>query len=157
HPEIFAWCSYHTFGGVLIRPLGHLPDAKMDPEDLAIFRQLEAWMTEFTGYPTVSGYEEFLYEPEKPIHGDLSDFAYNQRGALAYVMELWDLSRRLGMARPAKFYDYYNRVSREDLVKLACWDRDENGGRCFPPWRPFTHPQLGAVEIGGIDPRVGIW
>src|SRR5215510_995046 len=32
HPEIFAWCDYHTFGGVLIRPLGHAADSKMDPE-----------------------------------------------------------------------------------------------------------------------------
>ncbi|HEX5057810.1 MAG TPA: M14 family metallopeptidase [Kofleriaceae bacterium] len=157
HPEIFAWCNYHTFGGVLIRPLGHAPDSKMEPEDLAIFRQLEAWMTEFTGYPTVSGFEEFLYEPDKPIHGDLSDYAYNQRGALAYVIELWDLFKRLGMEKPPKFVQYYERVSRADVIKLAWWDRDENEGRCFPAWRAFEHPQLGPVEIGGIDPRVGMW
>jgi len=157
HPEIFAWLDLHTFGGVVIRPLGHAPDAKLDMEDLAVFRQLEAWMTEHTGYPTVSGYEEFLYEPDKPLRGDLSDYAYNQRGALAYVIELWDLFKRLGMPRPPKFVQYYERVSRADLIKLAWWDRDENDGRSFPPWRPFDHPQLGPVEIGGIDPRVGIW
>ena len=157
HPEIFAWLSLHTFGGVLIRPLGHGPDSKMNPEDLAIFRQIEAWMLEHTGYPTVSGHEEFLYEPDKPLRGDLTDYAYNQRGAIAYVIELWDLFKRLGMERPPKFVQYYERVSRKDLVKLAWWDRDENNGRSFPPWRPFDHPQLGRVEIGGIDPRVGIW
>jgi hypothetical protein len=157
HPEIFAWCDYHTFGGVLIRPLGHAPDSKMNQEDLAIFRQLEQWMTEHTGYPTVSGHDEFLYEPDKPIHGDLSDYGYNQRGALAYVVELWDLFHRLGMERPKKFVEYYERVSRADIEKLAWWDRDENEGRSFPPWRPFVHPQLGPVEIGGIDPRIGIW
>jgi hypothetical protein len=157
HPEIFAWLDLHTFGGVLIRPLGHGPDSKMDPEDLAVFRQLESWMTEHTGYPTVSGYDEFLYEPDKPLRGDLTDYAYNQRGALAYVIELWDLFRRLGMERPPKFVQYYERVSRHDLVKLAWWDRDENAGRSFPAWKPFEHPQLGRVEIGGFDPRVGIW
>jgi len=157
HPEIFAWVDLHTFGGVLIRPLGHGPDTKMDAEDLAIFRQLESWMTEHTGYPTVSGYDEFLYEPDKPLRGDLSDYAYNQRGALAYVIELWDLFKRLGMERPAKFVQYYDRVARADLVKLAWWDRDENASRSFPPWRRFEHPQLGPIEIGGIDPRVGIW
>jgi hypothetical protein len=157
HPEIFAWLDLHTFGGVLIRPLGHGPDSKMDPEDLAVFRQLEAWMTEHTSYPTVSGYEEFLYEPDRPLRGDLTDYAYNQRGAIGYVIELWDLFRRLGMARPPKFVQYYERVSRKDLVKLAWWDRDENNGRSFPPWREFHHPQLGRVEIGGVDPRVGIW
>ncbi len=157
HPEIFAWLNIHTFGGVLIRPLGHAPDAKMDQEDLAIFRQVEAWMTEHTGYPTVSGHEEFLYEPDKPLRGDMTDYAYNQRGALAYVIELWDLFKRLGMERPPKFAQYYERVSRADILKLARWDQEENAGRTFPPWRPFEHPQLGEVEIGGIDPRVGIW
>jgi hypothetical protein len=157
HPEIFAWLDLHTFGGVLIRPLGHAPDSKMDPEDLAIFRQLETWMLEHTGYPTVSGHDEFLYEPDKPLRGDLSDYAYNQRGALGYVIELWDLFKRLGMERPPKFVQYYERVSRADLVKLAWWDRDENDGRSFPAWRQFEHPQLGRVEIGGVDPRVGIW
>jgi hypothetical protein len=157
HPEIFAWCDFHTFGGVLIRPLGHAPDAKMNQEDLAIFRQIEQWMTDYTGYPTVCGHDEFLYEPDKPIRGDLSDYGYNQRGALAYVVELWDLFKRLGMERPAKFVQYYERVSRGDVIKFAWWDRDENEGRCFPGWKPFDHPQLGPVEIGGIDPRVGMW
>jgi hypothetical protein len=157
HPEIYAWCAYHTFGGVLIRPPGHQPDSKMDQEDLALFRQVEAWMTEHTGYPTVSGYEEFLYEPDKPLKGDVSEFAYNQRGALSYVIELWDLFKRVGMTRPPKFVQYYERFSREDLVKLAWWDKDENEGRCFPPWKTFVHPQLGPVEIGGLDPRFGIW
>ncbi|MEO8700450.1 MAG: M14 family metallopeptidase [Kofleriaceae bacterium] len=157
HPEIFAWLDLHTFGGVLIRPPGHTPDSKMDQEDLAIFRQLEAWMLHHTGYPTVSGYDEFLYEPDKPLRGDLTEFAYNQRGAIGYVIELWDLFKRIGMERPAKFVDYYQNVSRADLVKLARWDREENAGRSFPPWRSFEHPQLGTVEVGGIDPRVGIW
>jgi hypothetical protein len=157
HPEIVAWVNYHTFGGVCIRPLGHAPDTKMDQEDLAIFRQLEAWMTEHCGYPTVSGHDEFLYEPDKPIHGDLTDYAYNQRGALAYVVELWDLFHQLGMPRPPKFVQYYERMTRADAVKLAWWDKHENAGRVYGTWKPFQHPQLGAVEIGGIDPRVGVW
>ncbi len=157
HPEIFAWLDLHTFGGVVIRPLGNGPDSKMDQEDLAVFRQLEAWMTELTGYPTVCGFDEFLYEPDKPLRGDLSDFAYHQRGAFAYCIELWDLFARMGMPRPPKFAQYYERVTRADLVKLARWDREHNGGRAFPGWRSFDHPQLGPVEIGGIDPRVGIW
>jgi len=157
HPEIFTWLNLHTFGGVVIRPLGHAPDSKMSPEDLALFRQIEEWMTEHTGYPTVSGYEEFLYEPDKPLHGDLSDYAFNQRGAVSYVIELWDLFARLGLPRPKKFVEYYERMSRADLVKLAWWDREENDGRVFRPWRPFRHPQLGDVEIGGVDPRIGVW
>jgi len=157
HPEVFAWANLHTFGGVLIRPPGDRPDSKMNQEDLAIYRQLESWMLEYTGYPTVNGFDEFLYEPDKPLKGDMVDFGYFQRGAFAFTIELWDLFKRLGMERPPKFVQYYERVTRADVVRLAWWDKDENEGRAFPPWRPFDHPQLGKVEIGGIDPRIGIW
>jgi hypothetical protein len=157
HPEIFAWLNLHTFGGVFIRPLGHGPDPKMDQEDLEIFKQVGAWAESITGYPMVSGYEEFLYEPDKPLHGDLTDYAYNQRGCLSYVVELWDLFHRLGLPRPKKFVEYYQKLGRADLTKLAWWDRDENDGRVLVPWRRFRHPQLGEVEIGGCDPRFGLW
>ena len=157
HPEIFFWLNLHTFGGVAIRPLGHAPDNKLHPSDLALFRQIEAWLQELTGYPTVSGFEEFLYEPEKPLHGDLSDYAYHQRGAISYVIELWDLFARLGLPRARRFVDHYQQLGRTELLRLARWDREENEGRIFRPWRRFTHPQLGEVEAGGLDPRVGVW
>ena len=64
HPEIFAWLNLHTFGGVFIRPLGDKPDSKMHPGDLALYRQIGAWAEELTGYPMVSGFEEFTYEPD---------------------------------------------------------------------------------------------
>jgi hypothetical protein len=157
HPNIMVWLNLHTFGGVLIRPLGDKPDAKMDAGDLAIFEQVEAWMTEHTGYPTVSGFHEFLYEPDKPLHGDMSDYAYHQRGALAYVVELWDLFRQLGIERKKPFVDHYAKFTRKDMRALAAFDRQHNGGRIFGRWRRFDHPQLGEVEIGGFDPCVGIW
>ncbi|MCA9673748.1 MAG: peptidase M14 [Kofleriaceae bacterium] len=156
HPEIFAWLNLHTFGGVFIRPLGHGPDSKMNQEDLEIFKQVGAWAEALTGYPMVSGHDEFLYEPDKPLHGDLTDYAYHQRGALAYVVELWDLFHKLGLPRPKKFVEYYQRLRRGDLVRLAWWDREDNEGRIMRPWTRFEHPQLGEVEIGGIDPRIGL-
>ena len=157
HPEIFAWLNLHCFGGVFIRPLGHGPDGKLDQTDLGHFRLLEQWAKETTSYPTVSGYDEFLYAPDKPLHGDLTDYAYHQRGAFAYVVELWDLFARLGLPRPKKFVDYYGHLSRADLIKFAAWDREHNAGRTIQPWRAFEHPQLGKVEVGGIDSRVGYW
>ncbi|MCS6799424.1 MAG: M14 family metallopeptidase [Myxococcota bacterium] len=157
HPNVFLWLNLHTFGGVLIRPLGDAPDTKMDPADLALFRQIERWATETLGYPTVSGYEEFLYEPEKPLRGDLSEWAYHHRGAISWVTELWDLFERVGLERKKRFVDRYTHLSREDLERIARWDAAENAGRVFRPWKPFEHPQIGPVEIGGLDPRVGIW
>lgn len=156
-PEIFAWLNLHTFGGVFIRPLGHAPDHKLDAGDRELWRMIGRWSEELTGYPMVSGFEEFLYEPEKPLRGDLTDFGYHQRGAIAYVCELWDLFQQLGIPRKKPFVDHYTTLTRDDLLRLARWDEAQNASRIVRPWRPVDHPQLGRVEVGGIDPRVGIW
>ena len=157
HPNIMVWLNLHTFGGVLIRPLGDKPDSKMHPVDLSIFDQVEEWMTEHTGYATVSGFHEFLYEPEKPLHGDLTDYAYHQRGALAYVVELWDLFHQLGIERKKPFVQHYFKFGRKEIIALAKFDREHNKGRVFKRWTKIAHPQLGEVEVNGFDPLVGIW
>ena len=156
HPNIFSWLNLHTFGGCYIRPLGNAPDNKMNQEDLAIYRQIGEWGEKIGGYPMVSGFEEFIYEPEKPIYGDITDFIYHTRGAIAYACELWDLFARLGIERKKKFVDYYSHLTREDLLKLAKLDRESNKSRMFRPWKRFKHPQLGEIEIGGIAQVVGL-
>ena len=114
-------------------------------------------MTEHTGYATVSSFHEFLYEPDKPLHGDLRDYAYHQRGALAYVVELWDLFRQLGIERRKPFVDHYTKFARKDMRALAEFDRQHNAGRIFRAWKKVRHPQPGEVEVNGFDLRVGIW
>ena len=158
HPEIFAWCNFHTFGGVLIRPPGHAPDAKMDQEDLAMFRQLEAWMTEHTGYPTVAGYDEFLYEPDKPLQGR----PHRVRVQPARRARVRD--RAVGPVQAARHAAAAEVRRSTTSGSRATTSSSSRGGiatrtraAAFPPWRAFDHPQLGEVEIGGIDPRVGIW
>lgn len=155
-PNVFVWLNLHTFGGCFIRPPGDTPDEKMSPFDLAVYKQVGAWAESLTGYPMVSGYDEFLYEPGKPLYGALSEWAYEHRGALSYVCELWDLFPRLGMKTPKKFVERYTSMSRGDLVTLGRWDAEHNQSRLFRPWVRVTHPQLGDVEVGGLDRRVGI-
>ena len=158
HPNIFLWLCMHTYGGVYIRPLADKPDSKMDPFDLAIFRQIERWGEDIAGYPTVSNFTEFTYEPEKPLFGDLANFAYQERGAIGFVCEIWDFFRQVGfeVLRPfIKNYETY--TAREHILQVAKWDRDHNQGRIVGTWRPFSHPQIGEVEIGGYDPLIGVW
>ncbi|NCG18969.1 MAG: peptidase M14 [Rhodobacterales bacterium] len=157
HPEIYAWLNLHCFGGVHIRPCGDKPDTKMNPSDLALYRYLGDRAKELTDYPMVSGFEEFTYEPDTPIRGDLSDWAYNQRGCVAWVTEIWDLFAQLKLDRPKRFVDWYTQLTREDMLALANWDKAHNKGRIVRPWKVVHHPQLGDVEVGGLDPRFGCW
>ena len=156
-PNIFAWLNLHTFGGCYIRPSGHLLDRKMDASDLWVFQQIERFVAPLTGYPVVSGFEEFTYEPDTPLCGDLATFAYEQRGAVAMVCELWDFWKQVGLEIHRPFVRNYSKRTRAELLKLLEWDRTQNGGRLARPWKPFDHPQLGRVEIGGYDPIVGVW
>ncbi|MFO0549504.1 MAG: M14 family metallopeptidase [Polyangiaceae bacterium] len=157
-PNIFLWECMHTFGGVYIRPLNDKPDTKMDALDAAVFRQLEAWADELVGYPTVSGFQEFTYEPEKPLHGELANYAYVERGAIGFVCEIWDFFKQVGFEVKRPFIkNYEERTGRADILKIAAWDRDHNRGRIVGAWRHFHHPQLGDVEVGGYDPLIGIW
>lgn len=156
-PNIYLWLNLHTFGGVHIRPLGDAPDSEMNPGDRALYRQLEAWADDHLGYPVVSGFKQFCYQPSKPIRGDLSDFAYYQRGCFAWVCELWDLFEQVGLPKQKRFVDRYSFLDREDLVKLGRWDADVNKGRAVRPWIEVEHGQLGKVEVGGLDPRHGLW
>src|SRR5262249_11732693 len=90
HPNVFTWLNLHCFGGCYIRPAGDRTDKQMDQKDLALYLQIGEWTEQITGYPMVSGYEEFTYEPDKPLRGEISAFAYAQRGAVSMVCELWD-------------------------------------------------------------------
>ncbi len=158
HPNIFVWLSMHTFGGVYIRPLADKPDAKMDPFDQAVFRQIERWGDAITGYPTVSNFVEFTYEPDKPLYGDLANFAYAERGAIGFVCEIWDFFKQVGFEVVRPFIKNYEiRTTRADIIKIAAWDREHNAGRIVGQWKKFDHPQLGEVEIGGYDPLIGVW
>ena len=157
NPNLFAWVDLHSFGGVGIRPLGDEADNKMNPSDLAMYRQIGSWLDEHTGYPLVSGFEEFTYSPETPLRGDLSEWAYRERGCVSLVVELWDLFKRAGLKRPKRFVDHYTHMTRDDQLAVAKWDAEHNEGRVFRGWERMTHPQLGEVEVGGIDPVVGLW
>lgn len=156
HPELYLWVNLHTFGGVWIRPLGDKPDHKLPGDDRALLRLVEEWVSEHIGVPTVSGYTEFTYEPEKPLCGDIIDFALYQRGAYGWAIELWDLFARAGLPRKTPFVDVYSQQGRKEMELLAraaaSW-----GGSPLRPWKAVKHPQLGDVDVGGLDPRTSIW
>lgn len=160
-PNIFFWLNLHTYGGCWIRPLGDAPDHKLAGDDRAVFRLVQEWTTAHAGVPTVCSFEEFCYQPEQPLAGDLCDYAFLQRGAFAWSVELWDLYQRAGLPRTRPFVDVYGHQSRAQMELLARWltalSLEHNSAPPLQPWTKATHPQLGDVEVGGLDPRFSIW
>src|SRR6185436_8366758 len=76
---------------------------------------------------------------------------------IGFVCELWDFWKQAGLEIVRPFVWNYQRRTREDALRIARWDKEHNKGRVVGRWRPFDHPQLGRVDVGGYDPRFGIW
>ena len=154
HRNIGAAVSYHTHSGVILRPMGTSSDDDMTPEDLWSFKRFSALGTELTGYPAVSIWHEFKYHPKETI-GGTQDWLYEHLGALFWVVELWSPNQEAGIA-DYKWIDWYREHPASDDVKLLKWSDDHCGGMAHVDWKPFHHPQLGAVEIGGWD-KLNYW
>ncbi|MFO1339636.1 MAG: M14 family metallopeptidase [Burkholderiaceae bacterium] len=154
HPNIGAAVSFHTHSGVILRPMGTQSDDDMTPEDLWIYKRLSDIGAKLTGYPAISIWHDFKYHPKEIITGT-QDWVYEHLGALFWTVEIWAPNKEAGITE----YDWihwYRDHPPEDDLKLLKWSDEHCDGLAHNDWRPFTHPQLGEVEIGGWD-RMNHW
>jgi murein tripeptide amidase MpaA len=139
--------TFHTWSGVLLRPFEHLPDEEMHAEDLWVYQKVGAKGTDLTGYPNISVYHEFRYHP-KDVIGGTFDWIYEHLGLFSWVVEIWSPMREAGIA-DYKYIDWFREHTPDDDLKLIRWSDQKLGGLAHAGWKPFDHPQLGAIEIGG--------
>lgn len=153
HTNISGFVTYHTTSGVLLRPYSTQPDENMPTDDLNVFKVIGERGTEITGYPCVSTYHGFRYHPKEVIHGAMDDFVYDHHGWFGFTTELWDMPTTAGIA-PRDFIAWIRWHPEEDDLKLMRWNDEEMEGAAFQDWKPFEHPQLGPVEIGGWNSKL---
>jgi hypothetical protein len=134
--------------------MGTMSDDDMIPEDLWAIKRFSALGTEHTGYPAVSIWHDFKYHPKEMI-GGTQDWLYEHLGALFWVVELWAPNKAAGI-KDYKWIDWYREHPPEDDLKLLKWSDEHCSGLAHVDWKPFMHPQLGAVEIGGWD-KLNFW
>lgn len=154
HPNIGAAVSFHTHSGVILRPMGTQSDDDMTPEDLWIYKRLSDIGAKLTGYPAISIWHDFKYHPKEIITGT-QDWVYEHLGALFWTVEIWAPNKEAGIT-DYDWIHWYRDHPPEDDLKLLKWSDEHCEGKAHNDWRPFNHPQLGAVEIGGWD-RMNYW
>ena len=154
HPNIGAAVSFHTHSGVILRPMGTQSDDDMTPEDLWIYQRLSDLGARLTGYPAISIWHDFKYHPKEVITGT-QDWVYEHLGALFWTVEIWAPNKEAGIT-DYKWIDWYRDHPVEDDLKLLKWSDEQCGGQAHVDWKPFRHPQLGMVEIGGWD-KMNYW
>jgi len=147
HTNITGGTTFHTWSGVLLRPFEHQSDEEMHAEDLWHYRKMGETGSALTGYPAISVYHEFRYHPKSVIGGTF-DWLYEHLGMYTWVVEIWSPMREAGIDKYL-YVDWFRDHPPEDDLKLYRWSREKLGGIAHVAWRPFRHPQLGDVEIGG--------
>lgn len=154
HKNICSVINLHTMTGVYLYPPGskHVKDAPA--EDIRRYKEIGKMATEETTYPAISIIEDYMPRGSKPLTGSFDDFEYSLLGLHSYAIECWDLNPRAGipLVFPQKSdSEMTDEEKEEQHYKYIKWIDEHNDGEGFKPWTKFQHPQLGEVEIGGID------
>ena len=156
HPNVGVANSMDTAVPMMLRAPSTCEEKEcMYPTDLKFYQHFDSVGKAKTGYPwagdvfrvynTRGGVNPITGDSARPapLFGHGPDFGYFQYGAIWYGDEIWNGGREK---------DYNNDGKIDDYEVLRFCD-EEYGGKCFKPWTKFNHPQLGEVEIGGMNPK----
>jgi hypothetical protein len=141
-PNIGAYISYHTHGGVHLIPFGD--QGELAAADRERYGHLAGIARTLTGYPTKS---TLAYWGGGSVYGTSDDWFYDHLGVLAWTTEFWNPLAAAGVSRSVP--EYWEEWREADELALLSWSDRHGAGLCFVDWYPFDHPQLGPVELGG--------
>jgi murein tripeptide amidase MpaA len=150
-PNIVAHVTCHTFGGLVLTPPVNRSERLPSPDRRA-YAALAAKAAELTGYTAMSYFDLRAEDQDSHIPSAFG-WLYDRKGVFSFITELWNPLTAAGISlegttASAWLWGYH---PGEDELKLLRWSDEELGGDGFVAWRPFDHPQLGRVEIGGFD------
>jgi len=148
-PNICGFNAYHTYGGVLLRPSSTKADSALPPVDVWVWKQLAERGTSLTGYRAHSVFDDFTWDKSVTMSGASDDWAYEHLGVFGWTTEFWDVIAAATGERASTDVWYVGPTDEQQLAVIR-W-ADEHAPGSYVPWRPFDHPQLGPVEIGGVD------
>jgi len=138
HRNVTGIFHGHTSGGFLYRLPSTGPWDAFNTFDQSLILEVAEQYRVTTGQRVIPSYDD----PRAHRHGTLISWAYWDYGVIGWVPEFWG-----GFG---KDYDGNGSVSEPERLR---WNDEELQGKGFVDWKPFTHPQLGEVEIGGWKRR----
>lgn len=150
-PNIVAHVTCHTFGGLVLTPPVNRGE-RLSSADAKAYAALAGRAAELTGYDAMS-YLALRGDAADDVIPSAFGWLWDQKGIYSFITEFWNPLRDAGISlegttASAWLWGFH---TVEDERKLLRWSDGTLGGSAFVPWRPFEHPQLGKVEIGGWD------
>ncbi len=139
HLNVNVVMSYHNFGKLILRMPGTRVQAPMPPGDLRVHDFLGK-----EGEKLLPGYRYVWVAPTLgDSYASSADHSYGRVGAFSVGIEL---------NAPQQDFNNDKQVSPDEVMKF----NDElTQGRMFVDWKPYQHPQYGAIEIGGYKHDTG--
>jgi len=155
HRNIHGAQLHHTAAGLILRSSARYADEHIPPLDLRAFKAIGAMGEASTGFRCESPFHTNPYQPGIPSYGVESDWLYDHLGIMSFMTELWGLAHRAGIPSTNYLQLEEGRTEEDDLKILQLLDERADGRR-FAHWHPFEHPQLGPVELGGMEVKFGL-
>ena len=123
------------------------PAMSMDNQDQALYESVQRDYKKGLKEAGIEGLEK---NPLGVGKGSFAAYAYFQYGVPVFSANLWTVPESLdpGTKIPA---ETSGSVPHPDAGVLK-WSDTALGGRGFVNWKPYKHPTLGDVEIGGLVP-----
>lgn len=149
--NICAFVVLHTATGCTFYPPAAFSPDKAPAEDMQRYVDMANVIKAQTGFP-FSNLNDMSSRDKYPTYGSFDDYSYLIRGIFTYAIELWDISARTGS--PVLWQLPKNESSSEinaRELRFYKWMDEYCPPEAFKPWTEFKHPQLGDVEIGGVD------
>lgn len=147
HPHIGCALTMHTYTGALLTQ-PYRTDTPLDDGDIELMEILAGDLADGTDYEVFKVDPEFMYEEGNPIPGVWADTISTVFGVPGYTVEMWDPFAHVDVEieNPASFFqDPDEETVRHFLQGFA--DNDDN----VQSWQTVDHPQLGEVEVGGLE------
>ncbi len=156
HRDQLCTCiDMHTHGGMVLYTPGYISAKQADREDMELYKAIGRMGAEETGYPLLNVYDDFGIPSDPATYGGFDDFCHFIIGIPAFTIECWDVEARAGVKAcfPPKEDETEEERSDEEYKLLKWIDENVAKGEGFMPWTAYAHPQLGEVEIGGINTK----
>ncbi|MBM4050745.1 MAG: hypothetical protein FJ279_37085, partial [Planctomycetes bacterium] len=153
HPNICGALGFHCGSNGVLRPSSTKPDDELNPSDLAEFKRIGKMGQEITGFPLRAVVRYSTNPKGSPLRGHFGDWGYEHHGWMVFEIELGSLYNNAGISTD----DYFKEPERDHEAwseQVMDWIQRSGDTTHFVDWKPFKHPQLGEVEIGGWHPVV---
>ncbi len=148
HPNVAAVQSFHNAGGMILRGPGAESFGEYPRGDVRVYDELGS-----DGEKMLPFYDYMvIWKDLYTVFGGFVNWTYEGLGIISFTNELWTET----LKSPDQRLESGGRGFGRGGGDGDFWFDDKLlSGAGFVPWKPYTHPLYGEVEIGGFRKDVG--